>query len=617
MRRVLRQALDLFDSRERLRLLTLVGAILLMGVAQMLGVASILPFLSVVADPGVVHTNERLNWVYVTLGFASETSFLFALGVAVLLVIGLSNGIVAGATYMITRFTWDKNHALSVQMLERYLAEPYEFFLGRNTAKLSKNILGEVTAVVNGVLVPGLKLFAQSVLATMILVLLIALDPLLAAVAAFVLGGMYGLIYLVIRRKQLRLGRERVSAGSARYKSSSEALIGIKDVKVLGCEAEFTRRFSAASTRYTTTQASNAIISELPKFALETVAFGGVLLIVLYVLGTRGTVAELLPVIGVYVFAAYRLMPALQTIFQSLAKIRFHGPALEVLHDDLFSSKKARPTTAVAEPVEFHRSIAFRDVSFRYPTSEGWVLRHVDLEIPRNAMVGFIGSTGAGKTTLVDLLLGLLIPQEGSICVDGEPLTEGRISSWRRRVGYVPQHIFLTDDSVARNIAFGVPDAEIDLAAVERAARIANIDEFVSSLASGYDTVVGDRGVRLSGGQRQRIGIARALYRDPDVLIFDEATSALDGMTESGVMEAIGRLSRKKTIILVAHRLSTLRECDTVFMFDSGRLVDSGALHELAARNGQLQEMVRLAAVGNGTARVTTAPSLEPVIEVG
>jgi ATP-binding cassette, subfamily B, bacterial PglK len=337
----------------------------------------------------------------------------------------------------------------------------------------------------------------------------------------------------------------------------------------------------------------NAVISELPGYALETVAFGGILVIVLYILGTQDDIGQAVAVMSLYALAGYRLMPALQQVFAGFAKARFFTAALDHLHSELVEEIRPAPLVPVSddETLKFERDISLDRVSFSYPESDEVTVLDVSLRIDKNSTVGMAGSTGSGKTTLVDLLLGLHEPQQGSLQVDGVRLDHTNMSAWRKRLGYVPQHIYLLDDTLVRNIAFGVRDEDIDLAAVGRAARIAHLHDFVNSLPDGYATIVGERGVRLSGGQRQRIGIAPALYHDPDVLVLDEATSALDGITEDAVIQAIRELSRQKTIILVAHRLVTLRDCDAIYLFDRGTLVASGTHGELMEKNVEFRAM--------------------------
>jgi ATP-binding cassette, subfamily B, bacterial PglK len=594
---MVQKVLDLFEPGERWALGGILGLIVLMALVQTVGVASILPFMSLVATPELIQENRWLAFFYDYFGFQSTRSFLIAAGVLVLAITAFSNAFTALTFGLLMRFVWSKQHSLSVRLLRKYLYQPYSFYLNRNTAGLAKNILEEVREAINGVVMPGMKMIAQAVVAFCIIVLLLLVDVTLAVVSIVVLGGAYGLVYSIVRTKQGNLGRTRTKANGGRFKAASEALGGIKETKVLGREEEFLERFSNPAGKFARTNASNAIISEIPKYALETIAFGGILVMVLYILTSREDFGQAVAVISLYALAGYRLMPALQQVFTGLTKVRFYAAGLENLHADLVDERSRRSdspgTRGSSEPVQFEQEIQLDRVSFTYPGSDQIVLREVTLAIPKNSTVGLVGATGSGKTTIVDIILRLLEPDSGFLRVDGVPITANNELAWRRKIGYVPQNIFLCDDKIARNIAFGVREEEIDLEAVEQAARLAHLHSFVVGLPSGYDTVVGDRGVRLSGGQRQRIGIARALYHNPDVLILDEATSALDGITEDGVMSAIQTLSGAKTIILVAHRLTTLQTCDTIFFFEQGEVVDFGTYPSLLATNDKFRAMAK------------------------
>jgi ABC-type multidrug transport system fused ATPase/permease subunit len=385
-----------------------------------------------------------------------------------------------------------------------------------------------------------------------------------------------------------------------RFRIAAEALGGIKELKVLGRERAFLTRFQKPSWGFCRATASNQVVASLPRYALETIAFSGVLVIILYLLRTSGDISELLPVLSLYVFAGYRLMPSLNEIFTAAILIRFNRAALDDLHRDLFDSvfesgRNVPPEERNPKRLPLRAQLTLNNVSYTYPNSAIPSLQGVDLTIRKHEVVGIVGETGAGKTTLVDVVLGLLEPTSGTIEVDGEALSGGRLKSWRLSCGYIPQEIFLTDDSIRGNIAFGVPVEAIDDDAVVRAATWAQIHDFIITLPHGYGTEVGERGVRLSGGQRQRIGIARALYHDPDVLVLDEATSSLDGATEAAVMEMIHNLGRKKTLILIAHRLSTVRACDMVYVLRQGRFIGSGTLDELAERNHDFRSMAGIA----------------------
>jgi ATP-binding cassette, subfamily B, bacterial PglK len=594
MLRIVRMVFDLLEQRERVRLVWLLVLTVLMALVQMAGVASILPFMSLVANPEVIHENPWMNRVYALVGIPSTQDFLFFAGVVVLLLIAVGNAFSAFCNWFLLRFAWDLQHSLSVRLLAQYLGEPYSFFLNRNTSKLAKNILAEVREVINGVIQPALKMIAQTVVTLAILVLLLVVDPMVAVTAAVLLGGSFCAIYLIVRRKQVYLGKLRSRMNAQRFRTLSEALVGIKETKVLEREENFLQRFSGAAREYSRANASNAVISEIPKYALETLAFGGILVLVLYLIVNEENFGQAIAMMSLYALAGYRLMPSLQQVFNGFAKLRFYRPALESMHADLGRWTPLVTDQRPGDPLPFDRDIVVDGVSFRYPGTEEYVARDLRLRIPRNSSVAFVGSTGSGKTTLVDILLGLLDPEEGSVRVDGVPVGPSNVSTWRRKIGYVPQSIFLCDDTITRNIAFGLPDAEIDRDAVDRAARIANLHDFVGTLPMKYETVVGDRGVRLSGGQRQRIGIARALYHDPEILMMDEATSALDGITEDAVMAALTSLAGRKTVVLIAHRLSTVRGCDTIFLFDRGRLAATGTFEELLRASPQFRAMAQI-----------------------
>ncbi|MEO0678811.1 MAG: ABC transporter ATP-binding protein [Pseudomonadota bacterium] len=589
-----RKLMDLLDARERRRFWLLMVLLVLMGLVNMLGVASVMPFLAVLSDPGIVERNAWLSWAYGLSGSETPLGFLLLLGVfAVIAYVG-GLAFKAGATYALLRFAQMRHASLARKVFDGYLAQPYAWFLNRHSADLSKNVLNEVAQTVNTVLTPLLGALSNGVLVLFLVALLIVIDPVIALLSALVLGGGYALVFLGVRRALAELGGARARADRDRYQTAQEGLGGIKEVKVLGLEDGMSRRFADPALRVAEASAMNAVISQVPKHLLEALAFGGMMAVVLALAVLNdGALGSILPIAGVYALAGSRLAPALQEVYRALAEMRFGRPALEALHADVTSAPPA--PLPPGPPLGLQSRLALDAVVYGYPAAERPALNGLSLEIPARASIGIVGGTGAGKTTAIDVLMGLLEPQQGALVVDGRPiLTEEERSAWRRSIGYVPQQIFLADDSVAANIAFGLPKDEIDMKAVERAARMAELHRFVAEeLPDGYDTYVGDRGVRLSGGQRQRIGIARALYRDPDVLVFDEATSALDNVTERAVMEAVNRLGGDKTVIMIAHRLTTVEGCDEIFVLENGQVSARGTYAELLERSDVFQRMVQ------------------------
>ena len=588
----IRKVWELLSSGERRRVLLLIPLITLMAVMQVVGVASVTPFLALVADPGTIEENGILAGVYAFLGFESYRSFLLFAGLGALGLLLLANAVAAITDWTLYRFSWSLNHSLSKRILERYLHKPYIFFVNNNTSRLGKNLLSEVKQVVKGYVVSGMKFIANGIVVLFILGLLIAINPLLALIAFGTLGGAYALIFLLVRNRLSLLGRKRSYHDRERFKTANEALGGAKEIKLLGKERAFLGHYDTPSRRYSRYMASHQVISTLPRYALETIAFGGMILIVLYLLGTGRSLANVVTLLGLYAFASYRLMPALQQLFSASTDMRFSSPSVDVLYDDIVEKDfRLPPDRSQVEPMPFTRRIELRDIEYSYPGTTP-VLKGFSIEIERNTSVALVGSTGSGKTTAVDILLGLLDPQSGRLLIDGVEVTPENLPSWQANLGYVPQEIYLADASIAQNIAFGVAAREIDMEAVERAAKLANIHDFIASeLPAGYATITGERGTRLSGGQRQRLGIARALYHDPAVLVLDEATSALDGATEEGIFRAVKEIGKTKTVIMIAHRLTTVRECDVIYVLKQGRVVGRGHYDELLADNAEFRRL--------------------------
>lgn len=595
-----RKLLDLLDARERRNAVLMFLMMLGMGIMEVVGVVSVVPFIAVAAKPELVESNKYLAAIYELLGFTEFEHFLVFLGLCVFVLVVGRLAFTALTHWAMARFSNMRSYTLSSRLLRGYMGRPYSFFLNRHSADLSKTVLSEVNQVIGKSLMPALNLTAYSVVALLLICLVVVVDPFVALSAVVVLGGAYGLIYFGLRGYISRLGVERVGSNRERFQVAQEALGGIKDVKVLGLEDGYLRGFSQPAKRFARVQAMSAILGEIPQFAMRAVIFGGMLLLVIgLLLAHEGDLGSVLPVIALYAYAGTRLIPALQKVYKASLSLRFGKHALDLLHEDLVETQQAgvSPTARLhspqPDPIPLSKELKLDDISFTYSGGEKTALDGLNLTIPARTTVGLVGATGAGKTTVVDLILGLLEPQEGQLLVDGCRVKDLR--AWQRNIGYVPQSIFLSDDSVASNIAFGVPEKKINMEAVERAARIAELHDFViNELPKGYATLVGERGVRLSGGQRQRIGIARALYHDPGVLVLDEATSALDNVTEKAVMDAVHNLGHRKTIIIIAHRLTTVRECDEIFLLDHGRLVDQGTYDELVERNGRFRAMAGL-----------------------
>ena len=544
----------LFTPSERRKGLGVLALVVAMAVLETVGVVSIMPFLSVLGRPEIIQENSWLRHFYEACGFADERAFIMALGIASIVLVVGSSLFKTLTLHALNRFVHLERHSISSRLLARYLRQPYEFFLTRNSADLSKNILSETDQLLFNLVQPLAQVVAQGAVILAMGLLIVWYDPWMALVVLLGVAMLYGAIYGLVRRRLGRAGVERVAANRDRYQASNEALGGIKDVKVTHSAAAYMERFERSSRLYSRHLATNDTLSQTPLYLVEAVGYSGLILIALTLLLRTNDVAHVLPTLGLYGFAAYRLLPAAQIVYRGFAKLKFSSSSLDAIHRDLTLPEAIEPKTeGMLVP---RREIRLDGIHFAYPAApDKPILDDFSLVIPANGSIGIVGKSGAGKSTVMDLLLGLLSPQAGALSVDGVLVTSANLANWQRAIGYVPQHIYLADASVAENIAFGVSPGLIDMVAVERAARAAQIHDFiVGELPHGYDTFVGERGIRLSGGQRQRIGIARALYRDPPVLFMDEATSALDAETAKELSKAIIGMSASKTIIFISHQ---------------------------------------------------------------
>lgn len=595
MRSTFRKLFSILSVRERrtsfwMFVLIVIGAFFEAG-----GVASIIPFISVLSDPSVVKENVWLAKAYTWSGMESVDAFTIAMGFLFLGVFFTSLLLKALNQWVQIRFSKMRVHSVGSRLLKGYLSQPYEWFLSRHTSKLATTILSEVNQVVSKSLLPAIQLVAQSIVVTALVVVLLIIDPVLAVSATAVLVGAYVVIYMVVRRPLYRFGRRRYLANLERYRVTQETLGGVKEVKVGCLEQNMLERFIPSSFKTANEEIKASVVKMLPGHFMQAVVFGGVVAVLLYLKQAYGSMAGALPVLSAFAFAAYRLLPALQQIFRQITSMRSNSAALDGLVAEIRSLESVSDSR-LQEPrsrfPELKECIELKDIAYGYPAASEMALKGVSVTVGAKERIGLVGSSGSGKTTTVDVILGLLAPTSGNMFVDGVKINQENVRQWQRSIGYVPQHIFLADETITANIAFGLKPNEIDRDSVIRAAKLANLHDFITTrLPEGYDTEVGERGVRLSGGQRQRIGIARALYHDPDVLILDEATSALDNQTEKVVMEAVDKLASQKTIVLIAHRLSTVRGCDRIYLMSDGQVVGEGRFEDLVRDNAEFSAM--------------------------
>jgi ATP-binding cassette, subfamily B, bacterial PglK len=586
--KIFKRTLYLMSPKELKSAILLLVMLLIVALLDTAGVASILPFIAVLADPEIITNNPILRGVFEfssKFGVKNQEQFIFVLGIAVFIFLVVGLAFKALTTYFHLRFLNMLGFRISKRLVESYLNQPYSWFLSRNSADLGKNILSEVSLVVgrSNLL---LELLAKSMIAIALISLLILTDPVLATIVGLLFSLSYGIIFKLSKTYLNRIGSESFKNNQLRFTAVSEAFGAVKEIKLNSLEKVFTQRFSVAAETFSKIQASLSIIGKLPRFVIEAIAFGGIILTILYLMSQSGSFTDALPIISLYVFAGYRLMPAVQMIYSAFTQLTFGNTSLNALTDDIRNLSHSDSNHEDDSILSFNNKISLRNVSYNYPNSSRVALKNISMDIPIKTTVGLVGTTGSGKTTTVDIILGLLEPQNGTLEVDNNVITKKNCRAWQRSIGYVPQHIYLSDDTIAANIAFGENIKDINYEDIEKVSKIANLHDFIiDELPKKYQSKVGERGVRLSGGQRQRLGIARALYKKPKILIFDEATSALDNKTEKIVMEAINILSKDITIILIAHRLNTVKNCDTIFRIEKGERVSSGTFDQIINEN--------------------------------
>jgi ABC-type multidrug transport system fused ATPase/permease subunit len=594
---LLKRIFNLLSLSDRKKGAFLVILMLITSLLDAVGIVSVMPFMAVVANPKLIEASNLFSFIYSRLNFSEVKDFIFFLGISSLAILLVSLLFRAYVLYAQTKFALLCEHALSSRLFERYLRQQYSSFLNLNSAELGKSILSEVGQVIQGGVLPFMTLLSQSFTAISIILLLLWYDFKLALIVTCSLGSAYVTIYFFTKRFLSRIGQERYIDNQSRFAIISEAFGAIKEVKFSSLEELYLNRFNGPSRRHALNTAYASIVVQTPRFGLEMVVFGGMLGLMLYFLNIGGGLAAALPIISLYALAGYKLMPTLQQIYGSFSNLQFARKSVESICLQLDGFKVNIDGLESGNRSNFLQQfskISLKHISFSYPGAKSYAIKDLSMDIEVNTTIGLVGSTGCGKTTLIDLILGLLEPSSGVISIDKIGIDNNNMKQLQKIIGYVPQQIYLSDDTISANIAFGVDRGAIDQKVVESAAIAAELHEFVvSELPMGYQTNVGEGGIRLSGGQRQRIGIARALYRTPKILIFDEATSALDNLTEKIVMEAIKKLSHRVTIIMVAHRLETVRQCDAIYLLQDGQIAASGTYGSLLEKSPLFRKMVK------------------------
>jgi len=579
----LRKLLTLLSEDERKKAIYLTFFILLSAILDVIGIASILPIVALLSNPNLVESNLFINKFYIFFNMNDYQVFLFYAVLFFFIIFLISTLVKTLCIYFQLHFSLMCEYSIGKRLLRNYLNQSYSWFLDRHSSELARNIFSAVKQVVNGALIPTFNLISYSMIIFFIVIFLIFIDFKLTLVVSLALSIIYGVTYAIFRNKLKRKGLDIAKNDQERYTLLSNVFGSVKEVKLRNLENFFVKNFSFPAKNFSKNQVSAQIINVLPKYYFELIAFGGLLLIILYLMRQSDNFTEILPILSIYIFAAYRLLPSFQQVYSALISLRFAGAYIDAVYAD----QQARyQTNTTKKKLDFKKQISLNNIIYRYPKSSKINLNNISIKISAKSTVAIVGVTGSGKTTLVDIILGLLEPQEGTLVIDNVIINKKNISLWQNNIGYVPQQIFLTDRSISSNIAFGVDPELIDHEVVKNVSKVANLHNFViNELPEKYDTIIGERGVRLSGGQRQRIGIARALYHNPSVLVLDEATNALDSSTEKVIIDAMKNLSNKITLIFIAHSLNTIKRCNQIFLLEQGKIIANGNYDQLSSDN--------------------------------
>ena len=566
----------LLIPRQRFVAVFLMGAILLNSILETISIGLILPLVKLITNPDAV---QNYSMIVRFAGFFGLTDnrdiliYIFSFFIAVYI---CKTVYFISLTYFQQRFIANILYSLSTRLLKIYLHSPWTFHLRKNSAELQNNVINQAGSICTALISSVLNLSTEILVTTAIIILLLFIDPIATLLAMLLIGITSLLFFYVIRGKLEGYGLIAQKFYTKMIKTVNEAFGGIKETKVLGREDYFVKTFGKNNLEYAKSWVYPSLIHQVQRSTIEILFIGSIVTISLYILIAGKETSYLISILALFAVAAFRLMPSINRINNAISIIKYNTPILNTIYNDIrVPLKKETITESISQSIPtvliLQESIELENVCFRYPGTKHNILDSISLSIPKGYSTGFIGPSGAGKTTIVDIILGLLKPDAGKVLVDGRDINEN-LKLWQQRIGYIPQNIYLSDNTIRRNIAFGLDDTEIDDDKVWAAIRNAQLDEVISALPEGLDTRIGEHGLRMSGGQRQRIGIARALYNDPEVLVMDEATSSLDTETEREISNAIDRLSGHKTLLIIAHRMTTVEKCDMRFYIRNGKI---------------------------------------------
>ena len=593
MFKIIVEFFSLLTPSQRKRFYVLQVMIVIMTFVEIVSIISIAPFMALVGDLSILERDNLLATLYLKSNL-DIFEFIFYLGLIVLITLATAAIVSMYITWRISMFAPKIGAEISHRLYSYYLDKDLLFHTMGSSSNLTKKIAKETERVSQQILAPLMQINARVVLVFFIILIMFLYDPIVVIIALTVFTVAYVILFKFVRTRLERNGQYISDMLAERFKLMKDGFGGIKDILLLGRSSTFKKRFFKTGNKLAYSEGNNVVIALVPRYFMELLAFGSMIALVLYLIkNSQGNLGLILPIISVYALAGMKLLPAMLQIYSSAATVKGNLAAYESIREDLANIKvdNASEFKNSHHAWSKHNEISLKEVTFTYPGKENPALENISLKIKPNTIVGFVGTSGSGKSTLADVIIGLIKPQQGEVIIDGTPLIKQNLREWQNKIGFVPQTIFLTQGTIAENVAFGIPQDLIDYGQVEKALKLAHLEELVSKLVNGVHSKVGERGVQLSGGQRQRVGIARTLYYEAEVLVFDEATSALDGITEKTIMNAIHDFTGQKTLIIIAHRLKTVQKCDEIFMMEKARVVDRGTYQYLLENNEQFKKM--------------------------
>ena len=594
MLKIIIELFSLLTTNQRRRFYMLQFLVIIMSFAEIVSIASIVPFMALVGDLSILERDNLLAVLYFKSSLNNPYEFIFYLGIFVLIALIIAATVSMFISWRLSMFATQVGVEIADRLYSYYLNQDWLFHTTGSTSNLTKKIAVESPRVTVQILLPLVQMNARIILIFFVLLIMLLYDPIIVAVGFVFFSLPYVILFKFVRSRLQRNGRNISNMFEKRFKLMSEAFGGIKDVLLFGRSRDFKKRFSKTGDKLAHNQGTNIALSQVPRYFMELLAFGSMISLVLYlVINAQGYAGLLLPTLSVYALTGMKLLPALQQTYGSIAQIKANLPAYESIREDLknINAEIEPKVESNQQPWLKHNEVDLKNITFCYPGKVIPALESVSIKIKPNSTVGFVGTSGSGKSTLADVIIGLIKPQQGEVIIDGIPLIKKNLRAWQDKIGFVPQSIFLTEGTIAENVAFGIEQDLINYNQVQKALKLAHMEEWVSELELGIHSKVGERGVQLSGGQRQRIGIARALYYEADILVFDEATSALDGITEKTILDAIQDFKGQKTLIMIAHRLKTIQNCDQIFMMEKGCVIDCGTYQQLLEKNEKFKKM--------------------------